>query len=148
MERKVQSPALVMRVMKYGFIVAALLFIYMGLKIPVPAHVPVSVPVEIAITFAGLGSVLGGFLLPRFVFRAAERRPQSNPTLTALKIWRSKGMLSLTYFQASVFFGLVLFILRGHEWLVGLLFGAGIAAMLVWSPGKPPRSEEGGRPRS
>jgi hypothetical protein len=127
-----------MRVLKYAFIVSAILFVLIAIKVQVPVHVPVTLPVEIAIAFAGLASVLGGFMLPRVIYRAAESRPENNTPEAQLKRWKSKGILSLAYFEGCVLFGLVLHFLEARGWLVGLLFGVGIAAELFWSPGKPP----------
>ncbi len=142
MEKQVQSSALFMRILKYAFVVSAFLFIYIAVKVSVPVHVPVGIPIEIAITFAGLACVLGGFLLPRYVYRAVERTAGGEPPEKQLQRWRAKGILSLAYFEACVLFGLVLHFLEARTWLVGLLFGAGIAAMLVWSPGKPPGADD------
>jgi hypothetical protein len=133
-----KSPALIMRILKYAFVASALLFVYLAFKLPVPAHVPVKLPVEIAIAFAGLASVYGGFMLPRVIYRAAERKPENNTPKAQLKRWKAKGILSLAYFESCVLFGLFLHFLEGHGWLVWLLFGVGIAAELFWSPGTPP----------
>jgi hypothetical protein len=138
MESKVQSPALVMRIIKYAFVVSAFLFIRVAIEIPVQPHSAVGQPVELGITIVALTCILVGFLVPRFVFRAAERTYQSNPALTPLKRWMTRGVMSLAYFEACILFGLMLRYLGAHAWLVGVLFGLGIAAELTWSPGTPP----------
>jgi len=147
MERRVQSPAFTMRVMKYAFVVSAFLFIYVAIKIPVQSQRPVSPPVELVIAFAGLACILGGFALPRVLFQAAERAPQNNSAEARLKRWMTKGILSLAYFEACILFGLVLHVLQARTWLVELLFCAGITAELIWSPGKPPGTEMGEFPQ-
>lgn len=148
MEKQVQSAARTMRIAKWAIVASGFLFAFVAIRVPVPTHVPIGLGVEIAITFAGLGCVLGGFLLPRFVFRAAEHAPQGNSTEARLKRWRTKGILSLSYFEACVLFGLVLHFLEARTWLVGLLFGAGIASELIWNPGKPPGAEAGELPQT
>ena len=148
MEGKVQSPALTMRILKYAFVVSAFLFIYVAIEIPVQPHAPVSQPIELVITFAGLTCIVVGFLVPRFVFRAPESTYQRNPALPPLKRWMTKGIMSLAYFEACILFGLVLHYLGARAWLVELLFGAGIAAELIWSPGTPPGAEDRELPQS
>jgi hypothetical protein len=60
----------------------------------------------------------------------------------------TKGILSLALFEACILFGFALHYLGGRVWLVELLFGAGIAAELFWSPGEPPNAESGEFPQS
>ena len=148
MESSLKSPALTMRILKYAFVVSAFLFIQVAIEIPVQPHPLVSQPIEIVITFAGLACVLGGFVLPRVIFQRAERSPQNNSAEAQLKRWMTKGILSLAYFEACILFGLVLHVLGARVWLVDLLFGVGIAAELIWSPGKPPGAEGGEFPQS
>ena len=134
---------LLMRILKYAFVLSAFMFIYVAIKIPVQPHQPVSQPVEIAITFAALGCVLAGFVLPRILFRAAERTPQNNSDEAQLKRWITKGIIGIAYFEACILIGLALHFLQGSVWLIDLLFGLGIVAELFWNPGTPPGAEKG-----
>jgi hypothetical protein len=138
MESSLKSPALAMRILKYAFIVSAFLFIYVVIEIPAQPHQPVSQTIEIAIVFLAFACVLGGFFLPSILFNAMERAPQNNLADALFKRWMTKGIISLAYFEACILFGLVLHFLGGRAWLVELLFGVGIAAELIWSPGDPP----------
>jgi len=137
-----------MRVVKYAFVVSAFLFIYVLTIIPARDGPPVSWPFELAITIVALACIVVGFLVPRFVFRAAESAYQGNPALTPLKRWMTKGIMSLAYFEACILFGLALHFLKGSLRLVELLFAAGIAAELFWSPGEPPSAGSGEFPQS
>lgn len=148
MESTAKSPALTMRMIKYAFVVSAFMFVYMAFKILAQPHQRASQPIEMVIAFAGLACVLGGFILPRVIFQSAERSPENNSKEMELKRWMAKGILSLAYFEACILFGLVLHILGAHAWVVDLLFGAGIAAELLWSPGTPPGAESSEFPQS
>jgi hypothetical protein len=148
MESSLKSPALTMRVIKYSFVACAFMFIYVAITLQVQPHQPVSQPFEIAITFAGLASVLGGFVLPRFSFQAADRSLQNSSAEAQLKRWTSKCVLSLALFEACILFGLMLRYLGGRVRLVELLFGVGIAAEVIWSPGTPPGPESGEFPKN
>ena len=143
MENKVQSPALVMRVVKIAFIVSGFLYFYVAMKFTSQAQQPVTSAFQFAITIVALTCIVVGFVVPRFVFRAAESKYQSNSALTPLKRWMTKGILSLAFFEACILFGFVLHILGAPLWRVELLFGAEIAAMLFWSPGTPPSAIQG-----
>jgi hypothetical protein len=147
MEISRQSPALFMRILKFSFIVSALLFVYIAIEIPIPPRAPISLPVEIAITVVGLACVFFGFFAPRFIFRDRGRGSPDKPASAQLNRWAARGLLSLAYFEACVLFGLVLHYLEASERPVEVLFAAGIIAMVSWSPGAPPGAEEGNAPR-
>lgn len=143
MERKLQSPALVMRILKYAFVVSAFLFIYIAVKIPAQPHAPVSPQIELVIAFAGLTCVAAGYFLPGLIFKAAQSATYRGSAESQLKRWITKGVISLAYFEACILFGLVLHFLGARAWLVELLIGAGLAAELIWSPGTPPDAAQG-----
>ena len=147
MERQAQSPAPVMRILKYAFVVSAFLFILVMKQIPVQPGPPMGRKFEAAIAFVGLVSVVVGFLVPRFVFQAAQRTPRKDSTAIQLQQWITKGVMSLAFFEACILFGLALHFLHGSVRLVELMFTAGIAAELFWSPGKPPSAENGEFPQ-
>ena len=132
-----------MRVLKYAMVVSALLFVYIAIVIPVPPNQPVSQSFEIAITFAGIACLIGGFVFPRILFQTPSRIPHNNSTDAQLKQWMAKGLLGLASFEACILFGLVLHFLQARVWLVELLFGLGITAELIWSPGAPPAAQSG-----
>ena len=147
METKTQSPALVMRGMKITFIISGFLYFYVAMKFISQAQTPVTGAVQLAITIVAFTCIAVGFLVPRFVFRAAEITYQSNPALPPFKRWITKGIISLAFFEACILFGFVLHVLGAPSWRVELLFGAGIAAMLLWSPGTPPGAARGEFPQ-
>lgn len=147
MERQVQSSALVMRVVKYCFVVSGILFVYIAFKILTPPQHEASQPIQIAITAAGLWSVASGFYFPRWISRRVEARSRTLPVEEQVKRWKAMCILSLAYFESCILFGLVLHLLGGRNVLVGSLMGAGIAAELIWNPGKPPGAESGELPR-
>jgi|SRR5579859_4093415 len=141
MESSLKTPALTMRIMKYAMVLSAFLFIYIAITIPAQPNQPVGSALEIAITFVAIACVIGGFILPRIFFQTPNRTPQDNSAQAQLQRWFTKGVLSLAFFEACVLFGLVLHFLQARVWLVDFLFGLGIAAELIWSPGPPPGAE-------
>jgi F0F1-type ATP synthase membrane subunit c/vacuolar-type H+-ATPase subunit K len=148
METKTQSPALVMRVIRYCFLAASFAYIYVAIKIPVQPGPPPNLQFQLAIAIVGITCIIAGVLVPQLISQAAERAPQNNSAEVQRTRWITKGILRIAFFEACVLFGLVLHFLHGRVWLVELLFGAGIAAMLLWSPGTPPGTEGGEFPQS
>ena len=138
MESSTKSPAFTMRILKYAMVVSAFLFIYVAVTVPVQPGPPAAQPFEIVITLVALASVAGGFVIPRIFFQARNSTPQESPTQAQLQRWFSKGVMSLACFEACILFGLVLHFVHARVWLVEFLFGLGIVAELVWSPGAPP----------
>jgi hypothetical protein len=141
MEGKTQSPVQVMRVIKGAFVVSALMLIYIAFKVMVQPQQPASQQFEIAIALVGISSVIAGWFLPRSLLRGAEREPQNMPPQAQLQRWFTMSVLGLAFFEACVLFGFVLHVLGGRDWLVGLLFGVGIAAELFLTPGEPPAAD-------
>lgn len=105
-------------------------------------------PLQLAITFLSLYCIYGGFFLPAKMFRRSEQNAQSASAEIRLKRWTAKGVMSFAYFEASILFGLVLRLLGGSAFMVKALMGSGIAAELLWRPGKLPITETGASPLS
>lgn len=143
MESNMKSPALTMRILKYAFAVSGILFVYIAFKILAKPQQQASEPMQVAISLVGLWCVVGGFYVPRWIFRRAENRSQSMAVEVHRQRWMARGLLSLAYFEACILFGFALHIFGGHNWIVGLLMGAGIGAELLWNPGEPPSAEDG-----
>ncbi len=143
MESSSKSPALTMRVLKYAMVVSAFLFIYVAVTVPVQPGPPPSPQFEISITLVALACVAGGFVVPRMFFQARNLTPQENLAQADVQRWFSKGVLSLALFEACILFGLVLHFVHARIWLIEFLFGLGIVAELVWSPGAPPGAGNG-----
>ena len=138
MESSTKSPAFTMRILKYAMVVSAFLFIYVAVTVPVEPGPPADQPIEIAVTLTAIACVIAGFLIRRIFFQARKNTPQVNPAQAQLQRWFSKGVMSLACFEACILFGLVLHFVHARVWLVEFLFGLGIVAELVWSPGAPP----------
>lgn len=143
MENRVQSPAFIMRVIRIAFFVSGILYFYVAMKFISKAQQPVTSAFQLAITIVAFTCIAIGFLVPRFVFRSPESTYQGNPALPLLKRWMLKSIMSLAFFEACILFGFVLHVLGAPMWRVELLFGAGIASMLIWSPGPLPGTESG-----
>jgi hypothetical protein len=137
-ENSMNAPARTIRIIRSCFLVYVALLVYVVFKLPAHPHQPPGPAFEAAITVLGIASIWTGFYLPRRLRRIAERRLQAAPRETLLKRWFAFDVVSLASFLACVLYGFVLHILGAHNALAGLLFGAGIASMLIWSPGTPP----------
>lgn len=135
MEGKMQSPALVMRVMKIAFIVSGVLFFCIALKIPSQEQQPPTTAIQLALTIVALSNLVFGFNAKRLVVKSAEGASQFVPASIQLKRWISAGVVSLALFQSCNLFGFALRFLGAPLWRVKLLFGAGLISMLFWSPG-------------
>jgi F0F1-type ATP synthase membrane subunit c/vacuolar-type H+-ATPase subunit K len=143
MENLVQSPALVMRVIKIAFIVSGFLYFYVAMKFTSQAQQPVTSAVQLAITIVAFTCVIFGFSTRSLFARPAESSAEKMPASTERGRWMTTSIISLAFFEACILFGFVLHVLGAPLWRVELLFGAGIASMLLWSPGKPPGAESG-----
>lgn len=142
MGSEAKSPALVMRVLKFAFVASAFLFILVAVRASVQPGPPVSQQFQLMIACVGFLCIIAGFLLPRFVYRAARATEQNLSAATQLQRWMAKGILSLAFFEACILFGLTLHFVHGSTRLVAAMFGAGIAAELFWSPDAPPGAED------
>ena len=143
MESQVKSPALTMRILKFAFVASAFLFILVAVRASVQPGPPISRQFQMAVAFAGVVSVVAGFLLPHFAFQTAQGTAQNLSAAVRLQRWMAKGVMSLAFFEACILFGLTLHFLHGSTRLVEILFGVGIAAEVLWSPGTPPSAEDG-----
>jgi divalent metal cation (Fe/Co/Zn/Cd) transporter len=143
MESKVQSPALVVLVIRIAFIVSGFLYFYVAMKFVSQAQQPVTSTFQLAIAIVAFTCVILGFSARRLFARPAESPAEKAPTSIQLKRWMTTSVISLAFFEACILFGFVLHVLGAPLWRVELLFGAGIASMLIWSPGTPPDAAPG-----
>jgi uncharacterized membrane protein (DUF485 family) len=132
------SPARTLRIMKIIFIVYALLMVYRVTRMQVQVHPPVNPAFEIAIGIIALLCIVAGFYAPRAMPRLAKRKSPNAPAAIRLKQWTMANVLSMACFLGCIMFGVELRFVGAHNWLIGLLFGAGIAGLLFSSPGAPP----------
>jgi len=142
METTVQSPALVMRILKLAFIVSGFLFIFVMFVIPPPGP-PAARQFQFAIAAMGLISLAAGFFVPRLVTEAARPAVENRSLEIERGRWLTRGILSLAFFEACILCGFMVHMLGGSVRIVALLFAAGIAAEIFWSPGNPPGGEQG-----
>ena len=142
------SPVRALRIMTVIFLVYSVLLVYRVMKMQVHLHEPVNSAFEIAIGTIALLCIVAGFYAPRALPRLAERRFPNAPTAIRLKQWTMANVLSMSCFMGSIMFGVVLHFVGAHAWLVGVLFGAGIASLAFASPGTPPVEDDGGPSQS
>jgi hypothetical protein len=130
---------LIARTLKISFIVSGLLFLYIVFKTPRTATAPPQSAIEIIISAIALTNVALGFILPGFIARSALRRQTSMlPSTTPIQSWISGYVLSLTFFESCMLFGVVLHFIGSRLFVVECLFAAGLLAIVFWGPGSPP----------
>ena len=135
------APDRLMRTLKYAIVVSVLLFIYVARIIPSKAAYPPQHPVELIVAvFAILNLAVG--LNGRLVFgRLAKANAGRSTSTTPLNQWLTANIFSLAMMESCALFALVLHLLGSHTMLVGLLFGCALLALLVWSPGTAPATD-------
>ena len=142
MERKAQSLVPVMRVIKIAFIVSGFLYFYMVITMPSHAQHPPAPALNWAFTIVAFTCVVIGFNTRGLFVRSAGGSSQNLPASVQFKRWMSAGIMSLANFEACILFGFALHFLGAPLWQVELLFGVGLIAMVLWSPGEPPATEK------
>jgi nicotinamide riboside transporter PnuC len=148
MESQVKSPALVMRVVRIAFIVSGFLYFYVALKLTGQAQQPVASSLQWALTIVAFACLIFGFNARRFLAQPAASPAEKTPTSEQLKRWMTTSVISLALFEACILFGFALHVMGAPLWRVALLFSAGIASMLLWSPGERPDAGSGEFPQS
>ena len=123
-----------MRIIHVAFITAAFLYAYMLTQMRL-ADRGVKPEVVIALGFlaiADLGIALS--FRARWV-RTSEERLRSNPDdAAALKQWRTGTLITFSFAESIVLFGVLLKFL-GADWKVaGAFFALGTLLMLLWTP--------------
>jgi hypothetical protein len=136
-----------MRTLKYAFIGSVLLFVFVAIKVPSRAAHPPTQILELVISVVAVFNVGLGMAARPFLIRMARAnsgRAQAGPSLSQ---WSSANIVSLAMIESCALFAVVLHTLGSSTKLVGILFGAALLALFVWTPGTPPVSDDaGGRP--
>jgi hypothetical protein len=132
----------VVRAMKVAFIVSAILFLSIVIKIPANATQPPDPNVELAITGVALAMVVLGFVFPRMLERIAQRAPRNTVQTTPVQRWFTRSLIGLAFLEACSLFGVTLHFLGAGIRRSELLIGVGIIATVFFSVGTPPESEE------
>ncbi len=130
-----------MRIMKFSFFVAGLLFLYVAVKVPANSPAHVAPAFEFAITAMGLAAVVAAFMLPRFLANAAKNKAQSSSTSTPIQQWFSRNVLALAFLESCTLYGVVLHFVGARVQFVAVLFTVGLTSLLLWTP-EAPLSEE------
>jgi hypothetical protein len=146
MDSKARQALVMARILKIAFIVSGLMFLYIVFKIPPNETEPLQPAVELIISAVALTNIVLGFVLPRYVARAARSRQSSvGPSTTPIQRWMTGYVLSLALFESCSLFGLVLHFIGARILVVELLFAASLLAILLRSPGVP-LTDEGEKP--
>ena len=136
------TPERIMRVMKFAFIVSVLLFILLAIRIPSKAAHPPQQPVELVVILIGLVNLALGWNGRRLLSRIAQANAGGAAKATPLNQWFSANIFSLALMESCALFALVLHLLGSSAKLAGILFGCALLALLAWSPGRPPASQD------
>jgi hypothetical protein len=137
-----------MLVMKLAFLVSALLFAYVAIKVPTQPQPSPSPAVEWTITTFAIIDDLIGLNGRRFYLWIAKRASENSLAATPLGRWMTANVMSLAFMESCILFGMVLHFIGANLRLVQLLFVVGILSLLFWSPGTPPTASEGIQLRS
>ena len=143
MDTQTQHAVTVVKVLKLSFIISGALFILITFRIPTKVTAASGSAIEIAISFIATMTVVAGFLLPKWLATLAATRSQLNATVTPLKAWVTRCIISLAFFDACNLFAVVLHFLGAHAPIVWGIFAMGMLSLIFWSPGSPPTSMNG-----
>lgn len=139
MDVPAQQAVRMVRILKWCFILATAMFIFVAVRIPTQEqHAPNS-SFEYAISLMALSCAVAGFLLPKVLSSTAMQRV---PGSTPVKRWFSGCVISLACFNACSLFAFALHFVGGRVRIVELLFAVGMLSVIFWSPGNPPSANE------
>lgn len=137
-----------MRIVRMVFVASGFLYYYAAMKLTNPGQQAPAGTFQSAITIIAFTCIILGFITRKLFGRVAESLAPKAQMSTEIKRWMMTSVISLVFFEMSILFGFTLHILGAPMWRVALLFGAGVASMLIWSPGPVPGEESGEFPRS
>jgi hypothetical protein len=146
----VTNPAAAMRlvrVMKIAFIASALIFLYMVMKLPANATQPPDPTLEMVLTILALANIANGFVIPRYILRAAQRAQGDPNQATLVQRWFTANVLGFAILESCCLFGVALHFLGADLRRSELLIGIGIVATVFFSPGAVPVDAPGTDPQ-
>jgi hypothetical protein len=142
----VTNPAAAMRlvrVMKIFFVVSMLFFLYMVMKLPATAAQTPDAKLEMALTLLALANIVLGFVVPRYILRAAQRAQGNTTQATLSQRFITASVLGFAFLESCSLFGVVLHFLGADLRRSELLIGVGIVATVFFSLGPLPDSGSG-----
>jgi hypothetical protein len=131
------------RIMKGAFIVSALFFLYLVITIPASDSRPPDPVIETVLTFFALTNIVLGFVIPRFMAKAAQRKSESKSPAAPLQRWFTASVAGFAFLESCSLFGVMLHFLGAELRRSELLIAVGIVATLFFSAGAPPGADEG-----
>jgi len=129
--------------LKFSFIVAGALFVFVTYKVPAKGQHPADPTMALVISLIALADVAIGFLAPQFLVRSNRSSSGASSLQTPTQQWFARCVLSLAFFQSCNLFAVVLHFVHANSSFVEVLFAVGMLSMIVWSPGTPPGGEGG-----
>jgi membrane protein YqaA with SNARE-associated domain len=134
---------LLMRVMKIAFIVSALLFLSLVMRIPAKETQPPSSSLEMALTILALTDVVIGYVIPRFILRSAQAAQENAAQPAAIRRWITASVIGFAFLESCSLFGVMLHFLGAEIWRSELLIAVGILATVFFSAGAVPGADGG-----
>jgi hypothetical protein len=131
----------IMRVLQISFIVSVVLFFRVSAMIP-PVQHSVSASFQYGIVLCAIASALIGFIVQRMFLRVPNQTTLSTQKSTPLNRWFAGHLIRFATAESVALFGLVLRMIGSSSTLVYLLFGGGLALLLIWQPGAIPVQTE------
>lgn len=141
----IKDPAAALRVvraMKVAFVLSALLFLYIVIRIPATSAQPLDSTVEAAFVIAALTMVFLGFAARKLFARAVQNASATTIPAADLQRWLAASVISFAFLEACSLIGVALHFIGAALWHSELLIGVGIVATAFFSAGAPPGSEE------
>lgn len=132
-----------MRIIWFGFVLSAVMLIYLVFVLPVRTPETAGITVETGITVVALVDVALGFLAQRFMARFTKPLSEGRQPATALNAWLSRNLVSIACIYSCILFAFVLHMLGARAGLVEFLFAVGMISLLLWQPGTPPVVQAG-----
>ena len=142
----VTSPAAALRlvrIMKIAFVVSAILFLGVIIRLPANAAQPPDFTLVTAITVVAFADVVLGFVFPRSYLRTGRRAPGDVKPPTPIQRWFTANVIGFAFLESCSLFGVMLHFLGAELRRSELLIGVGIIATIFFSLGTPPGGEEG-----
>ena len=130
-------------VLKAAFIVSAILFLYIVIKIPAKMPQLQNPSLEMAMTIIALTMIVLGFAFPNFLAKVAQRAPGNTIQAVRMQGWILRNVIGFAFLEACSLFGVALHFLGAELLRSELLISVGIVATVFFSAGTLPGSEEG-----
>jgi hypothetical protein len=142
MDASAQQALRIVRILKWSFILAGVMFIYLVVRIPAHAKTTPSTVFELMMSVIALVCVTAGFFIPKILPTPATPPLLNNSASAPVKRWFTLCIMSLAYFDACNLLAVVMHFIGARVRIVELIFTIGMLSLIFWNPGTPPTAEK------